>query len=272
MTNFDNKTRVLESSDSRTSLVPALDRTLDILELLSSSGTKLTLSAISESLDAPKNAVFRITQSLLSRGYLERDEKTLEFGLTAKWLRLTPASLQRFNLLEVSTPVMNALRDQTRETVQLGVLSGDEGVIVGQVEGLEPLRIVADIGLHFKLYNNAPGKLLLAHQPISLRQTLVETMELVPSTTRTITDSKSLSLECERILDLGYAVDHAESNEGIHCIAVPIFGHGDGNPIAGTIWISGPSRRLPKSRFPEFGQKVQSAGLEISTRISGYFS
>ena len=122
MANFDNIPRVLESSDSRASLVPALDRTLDILELLSSSGSKLTLSAISESLDAPKNAVFRITQSLLSRGYLERDEKTLEFGLTAKWLRLTPASLQRFNLLEVSTPVMNALRDQTRETVQLGFL------------------------------------------------------------------------------------------------------------------------------------------------------
>ena len=202
--------------------------------------------------------------SLYSAGGIWREKKTLEFGLTAKWLRLTPASLQRFNLLEVSTPVMNALRDQTRETVQLGVLSGNEGVIVGQVESLESLRIVADIGLHFKLYNNAPGKLLLAHQPISLRQTLVETMELVPSTTRTITDSKSLSLECERILDLGYAVDHAESNEGIHCIAAPIFGHGDGNLLLGRFGFQAHLVGYPKVGFLNLAALVQLAGLEIS--------
>ena len=49
---------------------------------------------------------------------------------------------------------MTALRDQTRETIQLGVLNGTEGVIIEQVEGLEPLRIVVSLGLRFQ--NRAP--------------------------------------------------------------------------------------------------------------------
>ena len=40
-------------------LVPALDRTLDILETLSETDQGMTLSALSQELQLPKNAVFR---------------------------------------------------------------------------------------------------------------------------------------------------------------------------------------------------------------------
>jgi DNA-binding IclR family transcriptional regulator len=104
--------------------------------------------------------------------------------------------------------------------------------------------------------------MLLAHMPISQRKKVIEEMELTVRTSRTITDRKKLHLECERILDLGYSIDYAEGNEGIHCIAGPIV-----NPdqsLAGTLWITGPAKRLPKSDFAELGQKVKSAGDRIS--------
>ena len=145
-------------------------------------------------------------------------------------------------------------------------LSGNEGVIIEQIEGLEPLRIVVDIGLRFLLHCNAPGKMLLAHMPIPERKKRIEEMDLEARTSRTITDRSKLHLECERILDLGYSVDFAEGNEGIHCIAGPIF-----NPdqtLAGTLWITGPAKRLPKSDFAELGQKVRSAGERISKDLS----
>jgi len=242
--------------------VPALDRTLDILELLSSADKGLSLSALSQQLDLPKNAVFRITQTLMARGYLDRDAKTKEFGLTSKLMRIASFRANRLSLPELALQEMRALRDQTRETVQLGTLSGNEGVIIEQIEGLEPLRIVVDIGLRFLLHCNAPGKMLLAHMPIPKRKKRIEEMDLDARTSRTITDRSKLHLECERILDLGYSVDFAESNEGIHCIAGPIF-----NPdqtLAGTLWISGPSKRLPKSEFSKLGQKVKSAGERIT--------
>ena len=223
----------------------------------------LTLSALSQQLNLPKNAVFRITQTMLARGYLDRDAKTLEFFITPKLMRLATARSSRKSLPEISLEVMKGLRDETRETIQLGILSGVEGVIISQVEGLEPLRIVVDIGLRFPLHCNAPGKILLAHMPIAERKRMIKQMDFEPRTSRTITDPIKLHLECERVLDLGYSIDYAEGNEGIYCIAGPIM-NPDGT-LAGALWITGPAKRLPKSRFPEFGNKAKVAGDLISS-------
>ena len=130
-------------------LVPALDRTLDILETLSEADAGMTLSALSQELQLPKNAVFRITQTLLARGYLYRNEKSMAFSVTPKLLRLVSSRGKRPSISDAAKPHMQELRDLTRETIQLGVMSGREGVIIDQVEGLEPLRIVVDIGLRF---------------------------------------------------------------------------------------------------------------------------
>jgi DNA-binding IclR family transcriptional regulator len=260
-----NNTSLIENQSSETEvggLVPALDRTLDILETLSDADAGMTLSALSQELQLPKNAVFRITQTLLARGYLYRNEKSMAFSVTPKLLRLVSSRGKRPSLSDAAKPHMQELRDLTRETIQLGVMSGREGVIIDQIEGLEPLRIVVDIGLRFLLHCNAPGKMLLAHMPISQRKKVIEEMELTVRTSRTITDRKKLHLECERILDLGYSIDYAEGNEGIHCIAGPIV-----NPdqsLAGTLWITGPANRLPRSDFVELGKKVKSAGERIS--------
>ncbi len=99
---------------------------------------------------------------MLARGYLVRDESTLAFRLTPKFMNLAPPRWERFSLPQISREVMVKLRDTTSETVQIGVLRGNEGVIIDQVEGTQPLRIVVDLGLSFSLHNNAPGKLLLA--------------------------------------------------------------------------------------------------------------
>jgi DNA-binding IclR family transcriptional regulator len=246
--------------------VPALDRSLDILELLADTPAGLTLSDFSHELDIPKNAVFRITQTLLARGYLCRDPLTLAFSLSPKLLRLAPPHFAKMSLPEVSRDIMAELRDQTRETIQLGVLSGLEGVIIDQVEGHEPLRIVVNLGLRFPLYNNAPGKLLLAHMPEKEREATIAQLKLTANTPRTITTKKALREECQRVLEQGYSIDYAEADEGVHCIAGPIFG--EDLTLAGTLWITGPSKRLPKARFKELGAQVTEAGGRISQLIA----
>ena len=247
--------------------VPALDRTLEMLELLGASSHGLTLSELSRRLDAPKNAVFRITQTLLARGYLYREADTMAFQLTGQFMRLAPARFGRVSLPEVSREAMTVLRDTTRETVQLGVLNGDEGVIIDQIEGLEPLRIVVDLGLRFALHNNAPGKLFLAYLPEQEREAMLSRIELTQSTSRTITAVSALRDECEKIKSRGFSTDYAEADEGIHCVAAPIFG-ANGSDTAGALWVSGPAKRLPKSRFREIGAEVKAAGDRISQQIA----
>lgn len=244
---------------------PALDRALDILELLSSLPRGLTLSQLSSQLDLPKNSVFRITQTLLARGYLSRHAETMEFQLTPQLLRLAPPRWGSVSLPAIAHASMVALRDETGETIQLGVLSEFEGIVIDQVESLEPLRIVVDIGLRFPLHNNAPGKLLLAHLPAPQREAALAHITLTASTPRTMTTKAELRRECERIVSAGYSTDYAEADEGIHCIAAPIFGISAG--VVGTLWVTGPAKRLPKNRFHDLGVQVSAAGERITRLI-----
>jgi DNA-binding IclR family transcriptional regulator len=244
---------------------PGVERALEILEHLGTSPGGLTLSELSAQLGFPKNAVFRITNTLRARGYLARDEKTLKFRLTEKLLRVSQPRVERKGLLEVSMEAMRELRDECRETVQIGRRFGDEGVILEQVEGLHPLRISVDAGLRFPLHNNGPGKLLLAYMPDAQRAATIKRLTLVASTSRTITDRAELARECERIREQGYSIDFAEADEGIHCVAAPIVDpHGQ---ILATLWISAPSRRLPRSSFADVSVPVRRAGEKISARL-----
>jgi len=244
---------------------PGVDRALEILERLGGTSGGLTLSELSAQLGFPKNAVFRITNTLKARGYLARDERTLQFRLTDKLLLLSRPRVEKKGLIETALPHLRRLRDETRETVQIGRRSGDEGVILEQVEGLHPLRISVDAGLRFPLYNNGPGKLLLAQLPDTERAATIRRLTLAPCTPRTITDRHELARECLRIREQGYAIDHAEADEGIHCIAAPVFDPAD--TLLAAIWISAPSRRLPRSQFAETAVPVKRAAARITEAL-----
>ena len=235
---------------------PAVERALQILEKLGEGGS--TLSELSAGLGLPKNAVFRITNTLRARGYLARDPKSLKFALTDKLIRVSQPRIEKRGLVETAMEPMRKLRDITKETVQIGVRSGLEGVILEQVEGLHPLRISVDPGLRFPLYNNAPGKLLLAYMPD--RGAVIAKLELAPCTPRTITDKRELARECARILEQGWSPDNAESDEGINCLAAPIL---HGGTLVAVLWISGPSKRFPRSMFTDVARHVMATGKEI---------
>jgi DNA-binding IclR family transcriptional regulator len=242
-----------------------VDRTLDILEYLSTHPNGLGLSELSENLTFPKNAVFRITAALRARGYITRDERTKRFTLTRKFLMLTQPRFEQKSLVEVAMEPMRKLRDITGETVQIGVRSGLEGVIIERVESVFPLRISVDIGLRFGFHNNAPGKLLLAHMPLDERERMIKSLDLAASTSRTITTPEDLKHECDRIAYAGYSTDYGEADEGIHCVAAPVMG--PHNHLEAALWISGPARRLPKDSFVEKAQFVMQAAREISERL-----
>jgi IclR family acetate operon transcriptional repressor len=238
---------------------------MELLERLGREGGG-TLSELAAGLGLPKNAVFRITNTLRARGYLDRDERSLRFTLTDRFVRLIQPRAGRKSLVEAALPEMRALRDFTRETVQIGRRSGEEGVLLEAVDGLHALRISVDPGLRFPLHNNAPGKQLLAGLPAAERRTLLRSLPLARSTARTLTDPAALERECVRILREGYATDFAESDEGIHCVAAPVL-DAEGATIA-VLWVSAPARRLPRGEFARIGSAVKASAARISRKAA----
>lgn len=249
-----------------TTSVPALERGLDVLETLSQVPEGLGISELASRLSLNKNAIFRITHTLTDRHYLERDPLTKRFRLSTRFLTLGLPQAGDVSLVEEALPLMRELRDETRETIQLGIRVGDQGVIIEQISGLHPLRIAVDIGLRFPLHNNAPGKLLLAYLADAEREATLKRIPLTRDTSRTLTDPCELITECERIRSRGYSTDYAEADEGIHCVAAPILDQSE--TMTAVLWVSAPSKRMPKNQFASIGKLVASKAEEIAGRLS----
>lgn len=253
------------TSDTDSFQVPAVDRALSILELLARHPEGMRMREIAEKLELPANSVFRITGLLEERGYLLREGEDMRYQLSRKLLSLGYAAIGEDKLLEHSLDVMQALRDQTQETVLIGVRTDVEGVVLEQAASTQPVKFLVDPGTHFPLHTSAPGKAIVGFLPAPERETLLKKLKYPRFTERTLDSRAKFEAELEKVAAQGYGVDRSEEIEGLHCIGAPIFNH-RGYPIA-AIWVTGLSFRFPESAFPKIAQLVISAAGTISRRF-----
>lgn len=247
--------------------VPNLLRALDLLELLGRRPRGLTKAELIERLGISSNSAYRIASSLAARGYLERDEKTKRFRLTGKLLDLGCAARDENSLVEASWDLMKALRDETGESIFVGQRHGDGGIVLEQAMGRHNITINVDKGTRFDLHAPAPGKCLLAFSPPDECEALLRRIDLKPLTRRTITTRAGLRREVERIRERGYSTDLAETMDGIHCVAVPLYRRD--RSAAGTLWTVCPAERFPREQFPQRSLLLKRTAARISERL-GY--
>lgn len=249
-------------SDSSRYHIPNLGRALRVMEYLATCPQGATLTEIVDGLECPKNAIFRITTTLFDNGYLRRDENTSKFTLTRKFLGFALSGVTDQDLIGNSIGIMRELRDVTDTSVFLGALYGAEGVILEQAPGGRPFRFSVDLGSRFNLHSGAPGKAMLAFLPEKECEALMKKMDFKKFNERTITDLDEFRVELKKIRECGYALDHAEEFEAVHCIGAPIF-DASGSMVA-AIWISGQAVVLPTDRFDEYGRIVKEHADRIS--------
>ena len=93
----------------------------------------------------------------------------LGFGL----IRLAGAAMAGLDLVRTAHPILEDLAERTRETVNLGVLSGDAVVYVDQVSGTRAIVSVSWVGRRTPLHCTSNGKVLLANMPDDERDRLL---------------------------------------------------------------------------------------------------
>ncbi|MDG1139311.1 MAG: IclR family transcriptional regulator [Opitutales bacterium] len=249
--------------------VPGLDRALSIVELLNSHANGLSVNEIAATLSLPANSVYRIMTTLERRRYIRKKKEGTGYVLTDKLLSMATPVTGDPSLIESSMPYLYKLRDQTMESVLIGTITGKEGVVLEQIEGLHPFSFRVKPGLRFPLHTSAPGKAYLANLSEPKRSKLIHTLYLKRFTKNTITDPKNLLEECVSIGKHGYAVDREEEMEGQVCIG-SVVKNGKNN-LAGAIWLVAPTNRINHEKIKEFGALLSLATDAISTDL-GYLS
>ena len=233
-----------------------------ILEFLAANPHGSGVSDISRELSLPKNSVFRIVSTLHAHGYLRRDESTKAFNLSRKLLSLGYAAVDENNLIEKSLDEMRRLRDETGETVLIGTLVQNAGIVLEQVPSKEPVKFMINIGHQFPLHTAAPAKVMLAFLPLEEADAIIETIQFKRFTEMTITNPLQFRAELENIRNSGYSVDRGEEVDSLRCVAAPIFNH-RGYPLA-SIWATGPSYRMRDGDFEWMARYTVDCAARIS--------
>ena len=101
------------------------------------------------------------------------------------------------DLVRTAHPILEDLAERTRETVNLGVLSGDAVVYVDQISGTRAIVSVSWVGRSTPLHCTSNGKVLLANMPDDERDRLLA-RPLERPTASTIVDPATLRRAARR--------------------------------------------------------------------------
>lgn len=257
----------LESNGTSEQRVPVLERALLIMEHLLQHPGGLGVSDVSNQLEFPKNSVYRILHTLERFGYVDRDSETKRFILSRKLFAMAYSRPEEKTLMENSLDAMRDLRDVVKETVLLSIIADDQGLVLEQAPGLYSFRFVVEPGTRRSLHASSHGKAILAFTPEREREEVLARITLTRFTENTITEKAAFRQELSRIRSRGYAVDHAEEAEGVHCVSSPILDQ-HGAAVA-ALTTTGPAFRMPVAEFETLGAAVKEHAERISKRL-GY--
>src|ERR1700747_787525 len=153
---------------------PALEKGLDVLELLSSAPEALSNSEIARRLGRTVNEVFRMLVCLEERGYISRTGSDERYQLTLKWLEIVHRRHPLQRLIAQAHPLMQQVANHTRQSCHLAILNSAEVVVVAQVDAPGSLGFSVRLGAKVDLLNTASGHVILAFQTEQVRAGTLE--------------------------------------------------------------------------------------------------
>jgi len=244
------------------SSIQVIDRAADLLDALAASRDPLSLKILSAESQLHPSTAFRILASLTAHGLVERTGNG-RYQLGVKFLKYATRVHEKVDMLQEAKPLMDWLRAEVDETVNLSVREGDEVVFIVRTVPNRIMRVDQLIGSRAPLHVTAVGKLFLAEGGEKHCNEYARRSGLPRFTPNTVTDAAKLWREVEVSRQRGYAFDNEEMEQGVSCIGVPI------RDAHGTI-IAGLSISAPRARRQDaWISLIRKAGDDISSRL-GY--
>lgn len=245
-------------------ILQSVDHALAVLETFDAATPELGVTALSTRLKLAKSTVYRLLTTLAARGYVYQNPATGKYRLGLKAFEVGSLAVGQLTVREAALPSLERLRDLTKETVHLGVRDGDAVIYLEKIETPHSIRMYSQIGRRAPLHCTALGKVLLAFAPAGESARFLR-RGLRRYSPNTLTDPDVLNKELAQIREQGYALDNEEFEEGLRCVAAPLWDY-TGTVVA-SAGIAGPHIRVTPDRLPDLIKVVREITGEISARL-----
>ncbi|MBM3524131.1 MAG: helix-turn-helix domain-containing protein, partial [Alphaproteobacteria bacterium] len=154
---------------------PALEKGLDVLELLGRQAGPGTLSGIAEALGLSRNQIFRVVRVLEARGYLLREGDS--YALSNRLFLLAARRRPFVTLMDAAAPEMRALAAAIGQSCHLTIPAGTRTVVVARVENPHAISIALPLGHNLPIHETASGRAILAMLPAEECERLIARVE-----------------------------------------------------------------------------------------------
>ena len=215
------------SDEAERYFAPALEKGLDVLELLSTEREPLTMGQIAERLSRSKGELFRMLVALERREYIRRDGESERFTISNRLFELAMRTPPTRDLVSVALPHLEVVAQELDQSCHLAVVSGLQIAVIARVEAPGELGFAVRIGYRRRLDHSTSGRVMMAYLQPRARERLFaklaeEYADFNPS---------ALAVELERVVERGFEAGPSSAVKGITDVGAPVFGPG-ATPVA----------------------------------------
>ena len=150
--------------DKKSYNAPALDKGLDIIELLAVSAQGLTQAQIASHLRKSVNEIYRMLNTLKLRNYLEFDPFTDNYKLSYKLLNLAASFNPTKSLLEKANPIMREISTIIKQSIHLSIYTAGKLLVIAQYDSDSLFNYHVAVGSNFDLLETSSGRVILTFQ------------------------------------------------------------------------------------------------------------
>ncbi len=254
--------------EKRDYLIQSLSNALSILELFSIEREEYGMGEIANLLGLKKRNAERLLNTLERQEYLERNRVTGNYRLGFRVFELGQRYKEQLSLMKQAAPVVREISKRSGETSYAGDLRGEYVVYLVAEESTKHIRVVSRLGMRFYPHTTALGKAILAFSDQGVVDKIFPEEELPTKTPKSISQKSALKEELAMVRERGYALDMEEEEEGVICVAVPVFDYK--LRIAGAISLSGPATRLSMERIEDELVPLVKEGGELVSQKLGF--
>ncbi|MCR6670304.1 IclR family transcriptional regulator [Devosia ginsengisoli] len=240
---------------------PALDKGLDIIELLARTADGLSQAEIAKALERSPNEIYRMLDRLVRRDYVRRTPED-RYEITLKLFELGHARPPLHRMVSQAMPVLRHFALRAEQAVHMVVQDRNILVVIAQVDGPGYWNVSIRVGSRLGLVNTGSGHVFLAFATAEERMLMLEEQDMGSPEKM----PKGLEARLETVREQGYEMMASAQVSGVSNLTVPIFG-----PLGTVIAVlTCPyTQRLDKldaPNMPTVLKLLQQAGKEVTQR------
>ncbi|MCD7058953.1 IclR family transcriptional regulator [Pelagibacterium xiamenense] len=198
---------------------PALDKGLDILELLSTQSGGMTRGEIVKAMDRSPSEIYRMLERLVAREYVSRSPEGDRYSLSLKLFVLAHRHPPVRRLVTRALPLMDAFSRDSRQSLHLVVEDRGHALVVGQAHCPANWEFGVRVGAEIDLLHTGSGLTLLAYQDEHAR----EALEVRWEGSERIAELAALEDTLSAIRMTGYRIGESQQIRGVNDITVPVL-------------------------------------------------